>query len=387
MCSLRLVLCLTLLCPSENPKRPSDQLRAVLDAINEAVLTEYYDPAVSAWWRERERTHESRILNAQTEQDAVDQIRQMLSELHNSHIFFYTREERNLAENVLPFTFEKRGERVFVRRPLVDTELRFGDEIVSINGEPASALEPRTLAKVQGVYSNPLYGQLGSAVTLIVALKGHEHRVQVRRIKLEDVKPIEVEQATSDTVLIRFLKLNADENGKALLQSAWQTVLKMPHLVLDLRDCSGGDLPASSFILDSLLGSSRKDFRVMDRLGAEVSGTQSFAVAPRYMGRVAVITGEATQSGCELLAAGLKESTRGILVGTRTAGAFNGFTKAFPMPDGFAVLALPYTKTVSPQGRSYEGTGVMPDKVVSNNIDDFRTGHDRVLETAVRLAN
>jgi C-terminal processing protease CtpA/Prc len=82
----------------------------------------------------------------------------------------------------------------------------------------------------------------------------------------------------------------------------------------------------------------------------------------------------------------LKESKRAVLVGKRTAGAFNGFTKAFPMPEGFAALALPYTKSVSPRGRSYEGAGVTPNKVVSYTVADFGRGKDRVLQVALRVA-
>jgi C-terminal processing protease CtpA/Prc len=385
MRSLGAFLCFVLFSASSSSQILPTQMEAVLDAIDKGVETEYYDPTVASSWRQIEREYETRILNAKSKQDAVDEIRRLLAELHNSHVLFYTREEWNLRQNVLPFTFEKLGERVFVRKPLQGDDLKFGDEIALVDGQPGSALEAGSLAKLSGISGNPLYGQPASEATLTVVSPRSARKVEVHRIKLDDISPIEVQKLSSKVVVIRFLSLPGDENEAAPLRESWATLLDVQGLVMDLRDCHGGWPSASSFILDSLLGMSRKDFKAFDRHDAEVPRSKSFAQAPRFTGKVTVVIGQGTQSECEVLAAGLKEAKRAVLVGTRTAGAFNGFTKAIPLPDRFALFALPYTRTLSPENKSYEGVGVAPDKVIANGVEDFHAGHDRVLEQAVRL--
>jgi hypothetical protein len=67
------------------------------------------------------------------------------------------------------------------------------------------------------------------------------------------------------------------------------------------------------------------------------------------------------------------------------AGAFNGFTKSIDLPGGFALFALPYTKSISPSGIECEGVGVQADFVVRNSISDFRMQRDGVLQAAESL--
>jgi C-terminal processing protease CtpA/Prc len=386
MRSLAALLALALFLQASDDSRPSpSQLKAVLEAINKAVETEYCDPQVAPSWLQSERQHENRILRAKSKQEAVDEIRRALAELHNSHVFFYTRDEWKLRQNVLPLTFEKREGRVFVRTPLRHSDLRFGDEIAEINGQPASALQPKSLAKASGVYGNPLYGEPSSMATLTVVSDGGMRKVQVQRIKLGDEDAIQAEELTSHAIFIRLLSLPGDETGTSHLQESWNKATSATALVIDLRDCSGGWPSASSYILDSLLGSSRKPFKSLDRRGAEVPLPKALAPSPRFTGPVAVLIGEGTQSECEVLAAGLRETRRAILVGDKTAGAFNGFTTSVSLPDDFAFFALPYTRTLSPQNVTYEGIGVAPDKAIENGIDNFRAGHDRVLEEAEPL--
>ena len=109
---------ITLLLQITNDLRPTTSpLESVLRTIHNAIAAEYYDPNVARAWNRNEKRHKESILRAKSKQEAVNKIRQALSELHNSHIFFYTRDEWNLRENVLPFLYEKREGRVFVRTP------------------------------------------------------------------------------------------------------------------------------------------------------------------------------------------------------------------------------------------------------------------------------
>lgn len=288
-----------------------------------------------------------------------------MAALHNSHVLFYTREEWNLRQTVLPFTFEKRGGRVFVRPPLRDSNLRFGDEITEINHQPASALQAKSLATLSGA-GNPLYGEPSSLATLSIVSKDTARKLEVRRVKIGDDDAVQFRKLSSGIFLSHFLSLPSGATASAQLRAVWTDATKAEAIVLELRDCSGGWPSASSYVLDSLLGASRAHFRVFDRNGTELPRTQAFAAPTPFTGRVAAHIGSDTQSECEVVAAGPKETGRAVLVGGKTAGAWNGYTESFSLPDDFVLFALPYTKTLSPQNKSYEGTGIEPDKPVEN---------------------
>lgn len=371
---------------TDNSTPSPRQLRAVLESIATAITTQYYDPKVAASWRQNQKLYESRILGAKTKQEAVNQIRAALADLHSSHVFFYTGDEWALRRNVLPLTFEKRDGRVFVRTALAPAALSFGDEIAEIDGQSSATLEHKSLAKLSDVYGNPLYGQPSSVARLKVVSNGKVREEQVRRIRMDDQDPIQTKALGSNVFFIRLQSLPGDATGIVHLQMTWKQATTAAAIVMDLRDCGGGWPAASSYLLDSLLGNSRKPFEALDRNGAEVAPPKtSFAPPPRFAGPVAVLIGEDTQSECELLAAGLKETHRAVLIGEPTAGAFNGFDRTVPLPDDFAFFALPYTRTVSPANVSYEGLGVAPDNRVTNSVADFRSGHDRVLAEAESL--
>jgi len=163
-------------------------------------------------------------------------------------------------------------------------------------------------------------------------------------------------------------------------------VIPARGLILDLRNCVGGDSKVSNFIAGSLLGSGKRLFRTIPRPDSKNTEIldQTDPQAPRFAGRVAVITNANTESQPELLAAICREYGCARVVGERTAGAFHGWTVAVDLPYGFAMFALPYTRSLSPKGIDYEGRGVEPDQPVANTVADFEMKHDRALAAAFR---
>ncbi len=148
----------------------------------------------------------------------------------------------------------------------------------------------------------------------------------------------------------------------------------------------GGDSKVSNFIAGGLLGENRRLFTNVPRPGSGKPEVVEYSDAgvQRYRGKVALVVNSNTESQPEILAAVCKEYGCARLIGERTAGAFNGWTTAIPLPDRFARFALPYTRGVSPKGRSYESLGVTPDVAVRNTADDYEHGRDRVLDRAIQ---
>jgi Periplasmic protease len=187
-------------------------------------------------------------------------------------------------------------------------------------------------------------------------------------------------------VHLRLFSLSSSDVRAPRLRALWDDVLKARALILDLRNCVGGNSKVSSFIAGSLLGPGKPLFRTVPRPGdadAEVAG-ETDPQAPRFTGPVALIANSNTESEPEILAAICKEYGRARLFGERTAGAFNGWTRGITLPGSSAVFAVPYTRSVSPKGKEYEGRGIEPDQPVAASAADFEAALDRPLRATVK---
>ena len=187
--------------------------------------------------------------------------------------------------------------------------------------------------------------------------------------------------------VLRMVTLDSALLPEQQLQEIWTEIRPSRGIVIDLRNCVGGDPKVSNFIAGGLIGERKRLFAEIprpgtqqpERIGYSDSGVELFR------GKVVVLTNKNTESQPEVLAAICKEYGCARLIGERTAGAFNGWTTAIPLPDHFARFALPYTRAVSPQGVSYEGRGIVPDEVISSTVEDYASGRDRVGERAIEL--
>jgi carboxyl-terminal processing protease len=150
-------------------------------------------------------------------------------------------------------------------------------------------------------------------------------------------------------------------------------------VILDVRDNGGGQLSALSSIV-GLLHRDRVDFAVQNRRLIDVR----FVTSPRevvWEGPLIVLTGPASASASELLAAHVQDSGRGRVVGETTAGAVIG-SRDVDLPDG-GVMSLSLFVILTAERYSLEGEGVKPDIEVIPTLAQRRAGEDVVLEAAI----
>ncbi|MFG3341254.1 S41 family peptidase [Glycomyces sp. NPDC048151] len=158
-------------------------------------------------------------------------------------------------------------------------------------------------------------------------------------------------------------------------------------LILDLRECLGGDPNMVTWLYSHLTDAepvqlSGMAFRDPERFTqlwtSHVPGPKFGGVKPVW-----VLTSAKTFSGGEALSFDLQERGRAAVVGERTRGG------AHPR-DGFKVaahleLTVPVARSVSPiSGGNWEGTGVVPD-VPTAAADALAEAHRRALETVAAL--
>jgi carboxyl-terminal processing protease len=155
-------------------------------------------------------------------------------------------------------------------------------------------------------------------------------------------------------------------------------------IVLDLRGNPGGfgsmasPVAARLVARETNLGTIQfRDF-ANNLVAAPSLGVKSFS------GKVVILTDEGSASTSEILAAGLQEAKRALVVGESTVGAALGSTiEALP---GGAVMQIPVAGFKTPRGIAIEGRGVQPDRRVLETRAALLAGHDPVLDEALVLA-
>ena len=96
---------------------------------------------------------------------------------------------------------------------------------------------------------------------------------------------------------------------------------------------------------------------------------------------MAILTDEGSASAAEILAAGLQEAKRAIVVGDTTLGAvLPSVIEALP---GGAVMQYVVADFKTPKGVALEGRGVQPDRRVVETRAALRGGRDPVLDAAL----
>jgi carboxyl-terminal processing protease len=152
-------------------------------------------------------------------------------------------------------------------------------------------------------------------------------------------------------------------------------------IILDLRGNPGGlgemSIPIAARLVSEPLTLGTLQFRDLNLV---LVARPEMRVAP-FTGAVAVLTDEGTASAAEILAAGLQEAKRAVVVGDVTLGAvLPSVIESLP---GGAVMQFVVADFKTPKGVLLEGRGVVPDRRVIETRAGLRTGRDPVIDAAL----
>lgn len=145
--------------------------------------------------------------------------------------------------------------------------------------------------------------------------------------------------------------------------AAMALVADSDALLLDVRDCLGGDPDTVQLLLSHVVGEDPVRLADLDSRDEGLRQRWTQPVAPRRFGPdrpLAVLTSARTFSGGEEIAFDVRDLGRGRVVGERTRGGAN--PRVGVTLDDELELTLPVARALSPRtGGSWEGTGVEPD--------------------------
>jgi carboxyl-terminal processing protease len=286
-------------------------------------------------------------------------IREMLKEL-DPHSVYMDKEEIRRANEPLMGRFEGIGVQFQIFRdtimiispvpggPSDKLGILAGDKIVKINGEEATG------SKINNNYvMERLRGTRGTEVT-----------VSIYRYGLKDLLDFTIVRDRIPVYSIDATYMVSPETGYIRLNRFSRTTMRefreslenlsshgMQHLILDLRNNSGGFLDVAVDLADEFLD---RDKMIVYTEGLR-SPRQEFKATSHgnlHKGKLIVLINEGSASASEIVAGAIQDWDRGLVMGRRSFG--KGLVqRPFNLPDS-SVIRLTTARYFTPSGRSIQ---------------------------------
>ena len=234
-----------------------------------------------------------------------------------------------------------------------------GDRIVKADGQPIVGMDI-------GEVVRRLRGSPGTSVVLTIARANRPaFDLPVTRaiIHVQSVKSALKPGGIGYIRISTFDETTPTELRAALAQLRQQAGGRFSGLVLDLRNDAGGLLDASVEVAGNFLESGT----VVSTRGRDPGENRIYDAPPngdlaRGTPMVVLING-ASASASEIVAGALQDNKRATILGTHSFG--KGSVQSIIPIEGHGALRLTTALYYTPSGRSIQGHGISPDRVVT----------------------
>lgn len=382
----------------------------MLDTLTSDLRTAYYDTKFHGidLNAKVEEARES-IKNASSVEVAYANVAAVLESLNDSHTFFVP--PRLVSEPDYGWKFQVFGNRCFVvevkKGSYAERKgLKRGDEVLDINGfEPAReglwrmkyALEtlfPQRVLHVEVLSPDGVTRKLD----LNTAVKSSKAIIDLgdmtggdrwwERIKAE--KEIEAQKPTVVELgpELMILKLPVFFLGDLQTEGLIDKARTHKSLIIDLRGDPGGAEDSLKVLVGSFFG---KEVKLADRVTRDkVTPILSKANSKHvFQGNVLVLVDSESASASEMFARIIQLENRGIVVGDLTSGStMESIFHPHEVGQNPAVsygASITNANLLMKDGKSLEGTGVIPDKRMFPSGSDLLSMRDPVLAAAAEM--
>jgi carboxyl-terminal processing protease len=233
-----------------------------------------------------------------------------------------------------------------------------GDRIVRADGQPIIGLEISEVVR-------RLRGRPGTPVLLTIA---RANRPAFDLAITRAVIHVDSVKSALKPGGIGYVRITTfDENTPGSLRQAMarlrqQAGGRLAGLILDLRNDAGGLLDSAVDVASDFLDSGT----VVTTRGRRPDENRVYAATPNgdlLRGtRMVVLINGASASASEIVAGALQDNRRATVVGTHSFG--KGSVQSIIPIDGHGALRLTTALYYTPSGRSIQGQGIAPDRVV-----------------------
>ncbi len=298
----------------------------------------------------------SYVDSVQEEKLVEDAIVGMLKEL-DPHSTYITKEDLQKMNEPLQGNFEGIGiqfnilnDTILVVTPISGgpsekVGIQAGDKIITVDGENVAGIGITN----KGV-ADRLRGPKGTQVTVEVLRSGEKEPLEFT-ITRDKIPIFSVDAAYMAAPKIGYIKVNRfsattmHEFKKAVEDLKAQG---MEHLILDLRNNSGGYLRTAIELSDEFLPSGKM---IVYTEGRSFPKKEIFstAIGEVEQGKIVVLINEGSASASEIVSGAIQDNDRGVIIGRRSFG--KGLVqKPYNLPDGSQVR-LTIQRYYTPSGR------------------------------------
>jgi carboxyl-terminal processing protease len=241
--------------------------------------------------------------------------------------------------------------------PAFKAEIKAGDQIIMINGQSTKDITIMEAVK-------RMRGPKDTKVTLTIMrenMSKPKDFVLVRDIiKINSIKSKIFDKHIGYIRLFAFQERTTEDLKKAI-RDLTEKADPLNGLILDMRNNPGGLLTQAVEVSDVFM----KSGTIVSTRG-KTKSMESKALA-RNDGNepvcpMVVMVNEGTASAAEIVSGALQDNGRAIIIGTQTFGKGSVQT-IIPLEDGSA-LKLTTAKYYTPNGRSIQAEGIVPDILV-----------------------
>jgi len=251
---------------------------------------------------------------------------------------------------------------VKVVSPIEDTPaaragLKTGDLIIRLDSKAVKGMALNDAVK-------QMRGKPGSDIVLTVVREGQPKPLTFTLtraiIKVQSIKQRMLENGFGYVRITQFQANTGDGLKDALAKLKLQNKGNLTGLVLDLRNNPGGVLNAAVAVSDAFLTSGL----IVYTEGRVADAELKFSATPADLingAPMVVLVNGGSASASEIVAGALQDHKRAVIMGTKTFGKGSVQT-ILPMSGGSA-LKITTARYYTPNGRSIQATGILPDVV------------------------
>jgi carboxyl-terminal processing protease len=254
--------------------------------------------------------------------------------------------------------------------------LQAKDLIVKINGEPTKNMPSLEAIKL-------LRGPKGSEVSVSIYRDGwqelKEFTIVRDIISLHSVKGLFLEPGFAYVRITNFQGQTTKDVKELLTKLEQKKHIK--GLILDLRNNPGGLLDQAISISDIFLEEGLIVY-TKGRIQEQNMTFQAHSNNGKNLYPLVILVNEGSASASEIVAGAIQDHKRGVIVGTQTFGKGSVQT-ILPMPGGSG-LRLTTARYYTPNGRSIQATGIVPDVEVPHIPYMKQQKEERILPNFVR---
>ncbi len=397
-----LIFCANSYSAQTNIKERAEIFEQVWTTINE----KYYDASFNGVdWAAVKKKYSARLKNVSKDEDFYTLLDQMAGELRDSHTRVFSplqsQERKRQKRGGVGLSIKEIEGETVIFSVAPDSEaarsgIKAGMIVRSVNNRPikkaiaearlAVGVSSSERATAMRVFSKILTGEPGTILNLELSNESGENRKFALERRVVSTKPqFSAQLLPSGIAYIKFSQF--DEEIEVQIKLYLKAFKDASGLILDLRGNGGGDGEVGLRIAGFFLNEKITIARLVTRTGkppipempmileAGAKDEQLFARP------LVILVNEGTASTSEMLTGALQEQKRAVVFGTNSCGCVLGFLDYKSLKGG-GDLSLSEFGFITPSGKTPEGKGVTPDRIVSLTLKDIQTGRDAAFEEA-----